>query len=112
MIGWLLLAGVVLGILLRSADLEAKRRRRQEANRKSRHQVSSMPANLAPPLDIPPAHPNCRCTLAPIPEAALDEMLHGVNRRIRRDLRELLEPSEAEVNRVLAELERLSSSTE
>jgi hypothetical protein len=142
--GWVLVVGVIIGILLRSADLEAKRRRRQEANRKRLRldgpeaYVSAAEADayyreserLRLALGGPPAHPQCRCTLAPIdagpltasinrhtldlgvPADKLEEMLTDVGRRIRRDLIHGLEPSELEVNRVLKELERLASSEE
>lgn len=101
--GWALLAGVVLGILLRSADIAAKESRRQETKR------------AAAKLRRPPAHPNCRCVTVPLDVGPLtghinlDELLHDVSARIRRDLGG---PTEAEVNAVLEELERLSSSTE
>lgn len=59
---------------------------------------------------LPPAHPQCRCVLVPeLTDAQLDTMVRNVNARIRQDL---LEPSSSEVDAVLLELERLSSSEE
>ena len=103
MIGWALLAGVIVAVLVGSALEEVKLRRRQETKR------------AAAKLRRPPAHPNCRCVTVPLDVGPLtghinlDELLHDVSARIRRDLGG---PTEAEVNAVLEELERLSSSTE
>lgn len=127
--GWVLFGAVLLAVLLAYAREELIKRRRQGANRESLRldgpeaYVSAAEASafyreserlrqelgVAGVIGGPPAHPNCRCTLAPIMDrdAVLDEMVRNLPLRGLR--RTLEEPTELEVNAVLAELERLAS---